>query len=273
MAGSGNGHRTSTGASTGQHLREKPSVSTGTSTTRCVYLGVDLSSRYARVPRPNDACELVPNGDGMLHALFWQWSWPAGDLASDPGPLLERIRAARAVMIDGPQGLARAGAAVRESEQLCATAGKTGDRLPDLTRPYSGFLRSSVELYAALHARGVPVSVAGAPGGVHEFYPGGAWPRLAGRRLARKTSLEGRRQRTTLLRSFGVRFDSGSKPLSHDRNDACLGALLAAAADGGVAGLQVERVGPALWLDVRGILREGPIVMPAVADESASRRR
>ncbi|MEJ2344789.1 MAG: DUF429 domain-containing protein [Gammaproteobacteria bacterium] len=239
-------------------------MSTGTTTTRRVYLGVDLSSRYARVPRPNDACELVSNGDGTLHALFWQWRWPAGDLASNLGPLLERIHGARLVMIDGPQGLARPGAAVRESERLCATPGRTGDRLPDLTRPYSGFLRSSIELYAALHGRGVPLSVVGAAGGVHEFYPGGAWPRLAGRRLSRKTSEAGRRQRTALLRRFGVHLDPTGEPLSHDRLDACLGAVLAAAADGAIAGLQVAPVGCALWRDDGGILREGPIVMPAV---------
>jgi hypothetical protein len=225
---------------------------------------VDLSSRYARVPRPNDVCELAPKGDGTLRALFWRWPWPAGDLASHLEPLLERICAARAVMIDGPQGLARAGATMRESERLCAAAGKTGDRLPELAQPYSGFLRSSVELFAALYACGIPISVAGAACGVHECYPGGGWPRLAGRRLARKTSEEGRRQRTALLLGFGVRFDSGGEPLTHDRNDACLGALLAAAADGAVAGLRVEPVGPALWLDDSGILREGPISMPAV---------
>lgn len=248
-------------------------MSTVATSTRRAYIGMDLSSRYARAPRPNDLCELVPDGDGTLEALFWQWSWPAGDLAGGLDPLLERIRAARTVMIDGPQGLARAGATVRGSERLCAAAGKTGDRLPELARPYGGFLRSSVELFAAVHARGISISAAGAGGGVHECYPGGAWSRLAGRRLARKTSNEGRRQRTALLQRFGVRFGSGVEPLSHDRNDACVGALLAAAADGGVAGLRVERVGPAVWLDASGVLREGPIVMPVIADEPASRPR
>ena len=119
-----------------------------------------------------------------------------------------------------------------------------------------------MELFAALHGAGLAVSPQAVVGGVNEFYPGEGWRRLAGRRLPIKSSAVGRKVRADWLRRFGVRL---SGPLSHDQLDACLGALLAAAADGRVPGLAVERLGPALRVAGDGTLREGPILLPVAA--------
>jgi len=101
---------------------------------------------------------------------------------------------------------------------------------------------------------------------VNEFYPGDGWRRLTGRRLPVKTSAVGRKLRQDWLRRFGVRF---AGTVNHDQLDACLGALLGAAADGHVAGLGVARLGAPLRVDRTGVLREGPIVVPCRAEDGA----
>lgn len=224
------------------------------------YLGVDPSSRYAHRPRAVDVCSLVPDARGCLQAHFWCWEWDAGGGMPAVDGILDELRRSPCVMVDGPQGLAAPGRSVRAAERLCRAAGKTPDRLPEPgDGPYGGFIRSSVELFAALHGAGVAVSPAGLIGGVNEFYPGEGWRRLAGRRLPVKTTAVGRKLRGDWLRRFGVRLPGTA---SHDQLDACLGALLAAAADGRVAGLEVEWVGPPLRVDRSGALREGPIALP-----------
>ncbi len=225
------------------------------------YLGVDLSSRYAAQVRPIDVCGLTPGHRAGLRAEFWQWHWDPAELPLDLTPLRAEIDNARCILVDGPQALAARGRRLRASERICRTAGKTPDTLPDDGAPYGAFLRSSVEWFAALHESGIAVSPAGVIGGANEFYPGEGWTRLSQRRLPRKTSAVGRKIRQDLLRRFGVEFSRGTA-LSHDALDACLGALMAAAADGAVPGLAVESVGLALQRSGDGVLREGPIVLP-----------
>ena len=224
------------------------------------YLGVDLTSRYGNPPRPVDVCALRPEPRGGLQAFWWQWHWDQTDTPLQLAPLLDELRTARSVMVDGPQALAARGRRVRVSERLCRAAGKTPDRLPPDGMPYAGFIRSSVEWFAAIHAVGLTVSPPHSLGGVCEYYPGEGWVRLSQRRLPNKRSAVGRKVRQDLLRRYGVRFPRGAAP-GHDELDACLGALLAAAADGAVAGLGIETVGLALQAGTHG-LREGPIVLP-----------
>lgn len=227
----------------------------------CPYLGVDLSSRYAREPRPIDVCGLHVNAAGGFDASFWQWYWDAPTEEPDLTDILAELRAARSVMVDGPQALAGKGRQVRACERACRAPGRTPDRVPAADVPYGTFIRSAVEWFDALDRAGIAVSPAGAVGGVNEFYPAAAWFRLAGqRRLPVKTSAVGRRVRLDLLRRHGVRFPRRLSP-SHDALDACLGAFLAAIADHRVAGMSLETCGLPLRRDRDG-LREGPILLP-----------
>ena len=226
----------------------------------CPYLGVDLSSRYATVLRPIDVCGLQPDPGGGLRATFWQWLWDAPAAPLELTEILREIHQARSVMVDGPQALASRGRRLRNSERLCRAPGKTPDQLPADDVPYGSFIRSAVEWYAALHAAGVAVSPLRGLGGVCEYYPGEGWIRLSQRRLPNKHSAVGRKVRLDLLRRFGVRFPRGPTP-GHDALDACLGALMAAAADGIVPAVTLESVGLPLRNGQDG-LREGPIMLP-----------
>ena len=72
---------------------------------RPAYLGVDLSDRYGKTPRPVWVCGLIIE-DGRASAQFWPWLWPAPGEPLDVAPLLPELQAARVVLIAGPQGLA-----------------------------------------------------------------------------------------------------------------------------------------------------------------------
>ncbi len=97
--------------------------------------------------------------------------------------------------------------------------------------------------------------------GACEVYPGHVWRILAGRVLPRKSTTEGRLARKLILEALHV---SGLPELpTHDQNDACVVAVLAAAADGRVPGVCVRTIGSPLMSD-RGTLREGPMVIPEV---------
>lgn len=230
------------------------------------FIGVDPTDRHACAPRAMDVCGLQPIDSGAFEATFWQWRWPQRGEPLDVSPLLDEIAGARCTLIDGPQGLARAGARMRECERVLGAAGKSPDVMPQ-TGPFAGFVRSSVELFAALHAAKVPISPAGKLHGVFEVYPGRAWQELAKARLPRKTTSAGRVARAGLLAALGVRFRDGDS-LTHDRLDACIAAVVGAALTGGVDGLEVRRRGLELSVDRRGVLREGPILHLAVTGEA-----
>jgi hypothetical protein len=225
-----------------------------TGTKHARYLGVDLTDGHARRVRRVDVCGLDPE-DGALVARFWQWTYEGG--ISDVTSLLPEIRAARGALLDGPQALARRSATMRAGERTLAAAGKTPDA-PPLSGPYAGFVRTSVELFAALDRAGIPVSPPDLVGATSEQYPGGSWKRLAGR-LPSKKLPSGLAARRTLLEALGVRFPAVLR-LNDDHLDACLGAVTAAAADGSLDGAHAERFGLPLERD-GSVLREGPIVV------------
>jgi hypothetical protein len=145
---------------------------------------------------------------------------------------------------------------MREAERALAAAGKTPD-VPPSRGPFAGFVRTSVELFAALHRAGVAVSPSSLWGAVAEHYPGANWRRLVGPLPAKRTP-EGLRARRAVLEALGVVFPD--QPLRDDHLDACLGAVIAAAADGAVPSASVERIGPPLSVDA-GVLREGPVLV------------
>lgn len=222
------------------------------------YLGADLTDRYAKGRRPIDVCGLTPDSDGRLHAEFWQWSWDAPDSPLQIDALLPELHGARLTLIDGPQALAMPGQTMRDCERKLAAAGKTPDSLPR-SSPYAGFIRSSLEFFAALASTGLHPNTP-----IGETYPGALWKRL-GTGLAKKSSREGRRQRRELLERLEVR---GLTELpSHDRLDACLCALLAAAHHRPWPGLATVWTGLPLRQLPDGSLREGQILSVCTTGE------
>jgi hypothetical protein len=139
---------------------------------------------------------------------------------------------------------------------------------PALSKPFAGFICSSLDLFNALNRAGTRISPLGFVGGVSEVYPGHIWTILGNRRvLPRKSTPAGRGVRKRILEALGV---VGLRGLpTHDQNDACVAALIAAAADGKVPGVSVASIGSALLVDIDGTLREGPMVIPQVTAATA----
>jgi hypothetical protein len=232
-----------------------------------LYIGADLTDGYANARRPIDVCGLAAN-DGKLRARFWQWTYDDGII--NVAPLLPEICAARGSVLDGPQALAQRGASMRECERILGAPGHTPDVVPQ-RGPFSGFIRTSVELFAAFHGnsiKSIPISAQELVGGVGEHYPGGNWNRLVGR-LHPKTQPQGVKARRLLLEALGVVFPGGMG-LTHDHLDACLGAVIAAAADNRIEGACVERCGLELRQD-DAQLREGPILLLTLNEETRAR--
>ncbi len=94
------------------------------------------------------------------------------------------------------------------------------------TRPFASYIRSSIDLFAALHPR---LQLAGmAPieeATLFEVFPGAEWRVFSGQALPKKGSIAGRTTRRSLFTSLGV---SGlpQQPTA-DQNDAVAGAYLA----------------------------------------------
>ena len=233
------------------------------------YIGADLTDRYSTACRSIDVCGLWSDESNKLAADFWVWQWDAGPGALDVSVVSSEIKAARAVTLDGPQGLATIGQNLRACERQSAAVGKTGDTLPPLTRPFGGFIRSSLDFSAALRQTGIEISPTRFLGGVSEVYPGHIWTILSGRRaLPNKLTEQGRIGRRNILEALGV---VGLPPIpTHDQNDACVAALLAAAADYKVPGLNVNAIGVPLSIDSDGTLREGFMVIPEVTSKTRS---
>lgn len=227
-------------------------TSTKQITATCVYLGVDITDRYAVSRRAMDVCGLEIRGNNLI-PHFWTWSWGPGE-SIDLTDLLPEISFAKSVMLDGPQGLARVGCGIRSSERSLAAAGKTADIRPPLSQPYGGFVASSLDLFAAFHAAGL-FDPSSPRTQLQEVYPAAIWTRLA-RRLPNKRRRDGRQARAAILQALGVAVPDAL--LSHDELDACAAALLAAAADGRIQGINVVAVGdPVYWDDETVCLREG----------------
>ncbi len=216
------------------------------------FVGVDLTDPYARAPRP----ATVASMDRWRRVHFSTWvPRPDGAGLVDP-----RLAAEGYVLaLDGPQGLARPGETQRRSEREVRAAGKTPGHLPDRSRPYGGFLRGSVELFAALRARGLGVlgEVPHDGAVLLEVYPADLFTRWAGHRLPKKTTPEGLRARWDVLRGQGLEFPEGLDALGHDELDAAAAAL---AAYLWATGRTSSCGDPPTWDAEAGVLREGFIV-------------
>jgi hypothetical protein len=177
----------------------------------------------------------------------------------DASPIADELRKARCSMLDGAQALALPGRTQRACDRESRAAGRVPNRRPPLSRPFGGFICSSLDLFAALQNAGLKISPRRPGTGVGEVYPGAIWTQLSKTRLPSKKTNKGRTARTKLLRAKGVVCPTG---LNHDQLDAAIAALVAAAAAGKVKGMSVRSVGEPLRRDKAGALREGTMIFP-----------
>lgn len=166
--------------------------------------------------------------------------------------------------LDGPQGLASPGAKVRRCEIQLRTPGRTPDVLPagDRSRPFQGYIRSSVDLFSGLLKCQAAFCLGGLNGlgysaaTLFEVFPGAEWTVLTGKRLRKKATQPGRSARRSLFERFGIR---GLPALpTADQNDALVGAYLAWCTRHRTG--MVSLVGSPAMLDDSGELREGMIL-------------
>jgi hypothetical protein len=226
------------------------------------FLGWDLSDPFARRPRAVDVARVDEHGG----VDFEQWVWPVpdGERWLDAEALVAAfpVGPEDVVVVDGPQALARPGFHVREAERLLRAPGRTPDVLPVPGLPFSGFVRGSVLLFAALHRlRGLALLDLDTPAAhearLFEAFPGATWRGLGGSKLPKKETPEGRLRRRELLEQGGLRF-SGTRLPTHDELDAALCAWLGWLLDREPS--RVRAVGLPLWKDTEGWLREGRIL-------------
>ncbi len=228
------------------------------------YVGVDLTDRYSKGCRDIDVCGLTRISERELGASFWFWPWDIAPKPLEVGPIARELAQTKSAMFDGPQALAAPGASIRLCERKSAAVGKTPDSPPEIEKPSAGFICSSLDIFDALKFAGLDIGPPTFLDGISEVYPGHIWTLLAGdQTLPKKSTDEGRSRRKNILQALGV---SGLPAYpTHDQNDACLAALMAAAADGQVRGITVKGIGSPLSIDGRGRLREGLMAIPDVA--------
>jgi NAD(P) transhydrogenase len=233
-----------------------PEVRFRTPASRAWFIGIDLTDPYARRVRPATVARM----DRWRRVRLSEWTpTPTGE-----GLVPAEIAADGFVLaLDGPQGLALPGRRMRAAEGALRTPGRTGSTMPR-RGPYAGFLRGSVELFAALRRSGLGIlgEVPDAEAVLLEVYPADLWARLAkGRRLPPKRTLAGLRVRWELLRSEGVELESqrplGPMDLTHDQLDAAAAAFAAYLWAMGRARLAGE---PPAWDGAAGCIREGFVV-------------
>jgi predicted nuclease with RNAse H fold len=178
-----------------------------------MWAGVDVGARRFHVVRVNSGSEVV-SADAV----------PADDL----GAVLELLGAVQGVAVDSPGAWSTAPHADDSSVARKFRLGRCSEialgREYGIWVPWSTppepqpgtWMAAGIELFAALRALGKdPV----------EAYPYGGFRLLAGGRLPKKTTAEGREVRASLLRAAGVEVDGLQK--SHDFLDAALVALVA----------------------------------------------
>ena len=235
------------------------------------FVGIDLTSAFAKSPRPIDIAVL----DNGLSASFFAVSWPSAALVigRDPSFLTQMLLAQvplgpserLVVAIDGPQGLATAGNTMRACERFLRTPGRTPSDLPPAQEsgaPFQGYIRSSIDLFAGLvgDASGWPLAglggVGNAEAGLWEVFPGAEWVVLARRRLPSKTAVAGRQVRRNLFEALQVTFPTQSLPTA-DQNDALAGAYLAWCVHNRPSTVELVGVAPSM---AAGVLREGFIL-------------
>jgi len=237
------------------------------------FIGVDPSDPYAENKRPCARAILRPD----LHCEFDYWQYARTGAAIVPP---DKAQFPYILAVDGPQGLAGTpGQEMRVCDQCLGTAGKSPYDLPDIKdpykRPYSGFVRGSIELFYSLHKSGFYLLGIQKAELLHtnliEVYPGRAWLELFNhlekllekKILEKKRSPEGRRQRYMLLSNQGVVFDpkhSFDKPPTHDELDAAMAAYIAFL----FKHEKTHNYGRDPYEDASlGVLREGLIVQPS----------
>lgn len=225
------------------------------------FVGIDLSDPFSKHRR--NCTRAILNSS--LHCIFDEWEYNETGLGIVPHQIghLPVI-----LSIDGPQGLAESpDLHMRQCEQQLGAAGKSPYDLPPLGRPYAGFICGSVRLFYLLYRSGGPhlygmEGVKGADANLIEVYPGSAWPALAGYRLRKKTTLDGRKDRYDLLVECGLKFARGyiiEKPPTHDQLDASIAAYIAYLFKAGNSIDYGKR--PIEDAEAR-VLREGLIVQP-----------
>ncbi|WNG40108.1 DUF429 domain-containing protein [Archangium violaceum] len=227
------------------------------------FVGWDLTDPYSRACRPVDIAEVDTRGQVRFSEAHWP-ARPSREGDFDPAHLAAAfpVGAEDVLVVDGPQALARPGASVREAERLLRAPGRTPDVLPEPGRPFSGFVRGSVLLFAGLRVRGgwplldVDTSELG-KARLFEAFPGATWRALAVEKLGAKASREGRERRRAALEARGLRFPARELP-THDQLDAALCAWLGWLTRR--APEQVVAVGAPLTVDAHGWLREGRIL-------------
>ncbi len=189
--------------------------------------------------------------------------------------IIKELTTIRAATFDGPQGLANSGKSRRVCEQLANAVASTADVRPNCAEfaNFEGLICSSLDLFAALAKAGTTISPPGFIGGVSEVYPGHIWQVLANSPplpfLPNKKTPGGRRVRKSILETLGV---AGLPAFpTDDENDACVAALLAAAADGVVPGVTARGIGVPLTIETNGTLREGQMVIPDLTAQTRDR--
>jgi NAD(P) transhydrogenase len=240
----------------GRAFEPAPKTRSRPPASRPWFIGVDLTDPHAKTVRP--ATVALMDRWRRVRLSTWRPE-PEGR-----GLVPEEVAADGFLLaLDGPQGLSRPGRRLRAAERALRTAGRTGPH-PPRTGPYAGFLRGSVELFAALRRSGLGL-VGEAPEDdvvLMEVYPADVWIRLAkGRRLPPKKTQAGLRLRWELLRSEGVELESrhplDPKDVTHDQLDAAACAFAAYLWATGKGRLVGE---PPEWDDAEGCVREGYIV-------------
>lgn len=226
------------------------------------FVGWDLSDPFSRRLRPVDVAVVETHGQVRFDERRWPALDRSGRLDGEALAAAFPVAPDEVLVVDGPQALARPGALVREAERLLRAPGRTPDVLPVPGKPFCGFVRGSVLLFAALRKPGrlelldVDVSEVG-QARLYEAFPGATWRRLGEGRLAKKDSPEGRAQRRERLEAAGLRFPPGALP-THDQLDAALCAWLGWLTRSSPQ--HVHAVGTPLWVDPDGWLREGRIL-------------
>lgn len=220
---------------------------------RAWFMGADLTDPHAREPRPVTIAAM----DRWRRIRFRTWTF---DTSGDGIVAPDIARDGFVLAIDGPQGLAKKGHHVRESERLLRTAGKSGDALPEPGKhPYAGLIAGSVALFSSLRKAGMGV-LGDAPyesTSLLEVYPGDLWPKWGGKKLPKKSLLQGRRARYDILRGLGIELPVGADAITHDQLDAAAAAFLAYLWATGKA----KEFGEApVWDEEAGVIREGRIV-------------
>ena len=178
-----------------------------------MWAGVDVGARRLHVVRVNSRSRVV-SADVVA--------------ATETGAVLELLQAVQGVAIDSPGAWSTSPHAGDETVATKFRLGRCseialgreyGIWVPWATPPVPApgtWMATGIELFAALRANGHdPV----------EAYPYGGFRLLAGGRLPKKTSAEGRAIRARLLRAAGVAVDG--LEASHDFLDAALVALVA----------------------------------------------